>query len=446
MKRLAAAAAFLVAAEAAAWPLPFGQPTGNRAAHGTGSFPRWQALWLPTEAPLRWIVAAGPGRLAAVDKDGGFWLFHVARGGVSVTGRYGEAASPEAPPVAVRLDATQMGAALTGPDGRLLLWGDDALRGYDVGAPLSRLSFPVPVALGGKAAHDLLALTQDGAVVLIGGLAVGAPRIVARLDVHALPDSRITLGDLDGDGLPEAVVLSDPTDRYPHGALGDRVEAGAVSVIAVSEHGLALRARYAVQAPAVFEGLVPVLVPLGNGRGLDVLLARSAPRQGAAVVVLTWREGGLALAAEGPGFGQSSHWTHLVGAAALSGGGLPEIVAVATPHIGGVLTAYRRAGGYLVRVARTPGYSSHAFGSRNLEQALIADLDGNGAPEVVLPRRSRDALAGLELQGDRFVERWATDLKGVVHSNLLASDLDGDGLLDLAVADRRGLHVFLSVR
>jgi hypothetical protein len=33
-----------------------------------------------------------------------------------------------------------------------------------------------------------------------------------------------------------------------------------------------------------------------------------------------------------------------------------------------------------------------------------------------------------------------------VQSNLLVHDLDGDGLLDLAVADRRGLHVFLSVR
>jgi hypothetical protein len=33
-----------------------------------------------------------------------------------------------------------------------------------------------------------------------------------------------------------------------------------------------------------------------------------------------------------------------------------------------------------------------------------------------------------------------------VQSNLLVEDLDGDGLLDLVVADRRGLHVFLSVR
>jgi len=47
---------------------------------------------------------------------------------------------------------------------------------------------------------------------------------------------------------------------------------------------------------------------------------------------------------------------------------------------------------------------------------------------------------------DRWEERWALQLAGPVQSNLLVEDLDGDGLLDLVVADRRGLHVFLSVR
>ena len=55
-------------------------------------------------------------------------------------------------------------------------------------------------------------------------------------------------------------------------------------------------------------------------------------------------------------------------------------------------------------------------------------------------------LVGLELSNGRWVERWALQLAGPVQSNLLVDDLDGDGLLDLVVADRRGLHAFLSVR
>jgi hypothetical protein len=144
--------------------------------------------------------------------------------------------------------------------------------------------------------------------------------------------------------------------------------------------------------------------------------------------------------------GQSDRWIHLIGVADLSGDGVPELIAVATPHLDGVLTAYRRSGGALVPIARAPGYGSHAIRSRNLDQALIADLDGDGLPEVVVPRLSREVIAGLHLRGERFVERWAVDLKSPISSNLVAADLDGDGLLDLAVAVPRGLHVFLSVR
>jgi len=110
------------------------------------------------------------------------------------------------------------------------------------------------------------------------------------------------------------------------------------------------------------------------------------------------------------------------------------------------VSAYRRSGTTLIRVVSASGYSSHAAGSRNLDQAVIADLDGDGRPEVVLPRLSRDGLVGLQPDGARFLERWSLELRSPVQSNLVAADVDGDGFLDLAVADRRALHVYLSSR
>jgi hypothetical protein len=86
------------------------------------------------------------------------------------------------------------------------------------------------------------------------------------------------------------------------------------------------------------------------------------------------------------------------------------------------------------------------MGSRNLDQALLADMDGNGRPEVVLPRQTRDVLAALEIERARLVERWSIVFRSAIESNLVAADLDGDGLLDLAVADRGGLYVFRSQR
>ena len=431
---------------ASAWSLSFGMPTGNRVSRGAGTFPRWQSLLIATDAPVRWLVAFPPRRLVAVDQDGTLAIFEIAPAGLRVVARYGEAASPDGPPAVVKLDQEQTGVVLVAPDGRLLVWSDGVLRAYDVGSPLSRLTFPTPIAFEGRDSHDLLAVTQDGAVVLIGGLAAGGPRVVARLDVRALPDARITLADFDPDGVPEAVVLTGPTRRFPHTILGDQQEAGSLTVIRLRAYGLEVRARFGLPVSAAFEDLVPILAPLSGSPRPAVLLARSIQGQGAAPVALGVREGSLVLLAEGARLGESNGWVHLIGVADLSGDGTPELIAVAAPHAEGTLTAYRKRGGFLVPYARASGYASHTIGSRNQDQALIADLDGDGVLEVVVPRLSRETLVGVGLRGDRFVERWAVDLKSRIASNLVAADLDGDGLLDLAVAARRALHVFLSLR
>ena len=123
MSRPAVTAALLLAlcrgqgGDGAAWPLSEGDVSGNRVAAGKGSFPRWQALSLATEVPLRWLVALPPHRLAAVDREGTLWIFEVGRAGLSVAARYGESASPDGPPAVVRLDGEKRGLALVARDG-----------------------------------------------------------------------------------------------------------------------------------------------------------------------------------------------------------------------------------------------------------------------------------------------------------------------------------------
>ncbi|MBF8288732.1 MAG: hypothetical protein HW381_1840 [Candidatus Rokubacteria bacterium] len=411
-----------LAASAHAWPLSYGGPSANRVAAGKGTFPRLLVISAAGEAPFRWIVSLPPKRLACIDANGTLWIFELGRTELRVLGRYGEVASPDGPPVVVALGEGRSAVVAVSPEGRLLVWSEGVLRTFDVGGALSRLTSPVPVTLEGKGWDDLLAVAADGALVLIGSLPSG-PRVVSRVDAQTLPDSRITLGSLDGSSGLQAVVLSDPTERYPHGVLGDKLEASAVTVIAVAPNALTIRFRYVVRAPAVLEDLIAIMAPIGEGRRPAVVVVKSAPA-----------------------FGQSDRWVHVIGAADVSGDGIPEIIAVNTPHLAGVLVAYERRAAFLVPSAKALGYSSHAAGSRNQDQAVIADMSGNGRLEVILPRQGRDVLAALELTGGRWEERWALQLTGPVQSNLLVEDLDGDGLLDLVVADRRGLHVFLSVR
>jgi hypothetical protein len=441
-------AALLVLAQwapALAWPLSYGATTGNRVAAGKGTFPRLLVISAAAEAPIRWIVAVPPRRICAVDANGTLWIFEVGQTELQVVGRYGEVASPDGPPVTVAIGGGRNAVVAVAPDGRLLVWSEGVLRTFDVGAALSRLTFPVPVNLESKAWDDLLAVAADGAVVMIGGLP-SVPRVVARVDVQAMPDARITLGSLDGTAGLQALVLSDPTDRYPHSALGDKLVASAVTVMTVAPNSLVFRNRYVARPPAVIEDLIPMVTPIGEGRRPAAVVVKSAPRLGSAIMALGWRDAGLERLAEGPAFGQSNRWVHVIGAADVSGDSIPELIAVNTPDFAGVLVAYERHGTVLVPMAKALGYSSHAPGSRNQDQAVIADMTGNGRLEVILPRQGRDVLAALEISNGRWEERWALQLSGPVQSNLLVHDLDGDGLLDLVVADRRGIHVFLSVR
>jgi len=420
-----------------------GATAGNRVVPGRGTFPRWATLSTPTPVPVRWLTALPSRQIAALDREGTLWVHEVRRGGLVSVARFGEVASPEAPPVTATLDAERAGLALVTRDGRLALRVDGSLRSHDVGTPLSLLAALRPVWLPGTIGQILLAVAADGAVVLVGGLDSG-PKVLARAEVRALPDARISVADLDGEGGVDAVVLSDPSDRRPHGALGDRLEAASVTVLQVRAGSLAVRGKYAAPAPAVVEDVGVLTAPILPRTRPVVLLARSTPEHGTALLGLALREGRLLPVAESPPAGEGNRWIHAVAVADLYRADGAEVVAVRAPHSGGMLTAYRLRGTSLVPIAEATGYGSHALGSRNLEQASVADLDGNGRPEVVLPRQSRETVAGLELQGERFVERWSLGLRSQLHSNLLVADLDGDGLLDLALADRARLHVFLS--
>ncbi|MEM9488375.1 MAG: hypothetical protein AAGC55_04480, partial [Myxococcota bacterium] len=76
-------------------------------------------------------------------------------------------------------------------------------------------------------------------------------------------------------------------------------------------------------------------------------------------------------------------------------GGEVEIIDVRTPHIGGTVQFFRIEGDELVRVASNSGYTSHRFGSRNLDLGVVADADGDGNLEVVVPTDRRDAIGVL---------------------------------------------------
>lgn len=117
--------------------------------------------------------------------------------------------------------------------------------------------------------------------------------------------------------------------------------------------------------------------------------------------------------------------------------GVPELAVVRTPHIGGRLEFYRWTDGGLSIAATLDGYASHSIGSRNLDTAVAGDLDGDGLPEIVLPRNDMATLAGVRRTGDGAAEAWTLSVDAPVATNLAAVGR-GDGSVVLGVGRSDG--------
>jgi hypothetical protein len=208
----------------------------------------------------------------------------------------------------------------------------------------------------------IVGIAADGRVVRLEPGATGAWAPVATSTVLALPDARPIQADVDGAGDGgHVVVLAGPdSERYPHGVLGDRVEATRLCVL--ERHSLRTERELVVSAPYVLEDIAPRKVALGSRDGL--LTVRSGS-QGAQLVLVDAdpaAAGALRMAASGPPLGTANRWL-----SPTTNG--QHWLAVHTPHLGGVLHDYVRDGMRLVPRRVLDGISNHRIGTRLLDMA-----------------------------------------------------------------------------
>ena len=221
----------------------------------------------------------------------------------------------------------------------------------------------------------------------------GAWRETARSADHVLPDARPLQVDLDGplsaasDG--HLLVLGGPdAQRYRHAVLGDDIE--ATRVLYLERHGLEPLRTLTLPAPHVLEDIAPRPIEWGGATGL--LTVRSGPSgaQPAVVAADRAKRDALTLAALGEPIGAPNRWM------AVTTDGR-RLLAVHTPHIGGVLYEYVRDGNALRARRIADGYSTHALGSRELDLAAWA------GGVLVLP--GQDRLTLHVLAGDPWSQR-----------------------------------------
>ena len=370
----------------------FLRASGNRYVEGSGRAPTVDPVDVSLPAETTWVVAA-PDRASGTT----VWATVLADGRVRAHRLDGCSAEPIEP----------FPSYGKGPP--LLTVSDGHARLVRSG---SVFSHPTPIP-GGSAV-----VNADGNLTLPGG----------RLNVSVQGDARVVT---DGQF---AYLLGGPTS-YDHGALGNDVEAGNVTIIDPET-----RAVRTVDPPyGVIEGLSPILVEFGGDPG--ILVTATDGDRGASLALLRddGAEGGSVVATSDP-VGTGFNWRHQIAVAPFGPDGGTEIASVRTPHLSAEAEFHRLDGDRLVKTAGGGSYPSHEFGSRNLDRAAAADLDGDGRPELVVPTREAGVLAGVRRTASGVEEAYRLDAGAPLTSNLaIAAGPDG---LELAVGTSEGLRIW----
>ncbi len=192
-----------------------------------------------------------------------------------------------------------------------------------------------------------------------------------------------------------------PTNRYPHGVLGDAVEHDTLTVTLSDGRRLAVRRP----DPLVFEDTAPRLADLDGDGAPEVVVVESHKDRGARLAVYGLDGGTLALRTATPFIGTRFRWLAPAAIADLDGDGRIEIAYVDRPHLARILRVvrYDPAGPDLTEVASAEGHTNHRIGDREILGGLRACP--GAPPEVVTASPDWSRLQATRLEGGRLVSR-----------------------------------------
>ena len=242
-----------------------------------------------------------------------------------------------------------------------------------------------------------------------------------RLDVNALPDARLIKDEND-----QLLIFSGPSDHYMHAVLGDALEATNITLVKTIPN-LRLLKTITFPGDAVAEGLAPIWTDINGDNNKEILLTLSNNPDGSGARLVLYNEQGDLLA-RGPL--SPGGWRHQLAVVEISG--KSYILDVQKPHVDRKVNLYEWVGDSLIIRASLSGFSTHQIGSRNLDMTLVADMDGNGMQELIVPNTSYDQIHGLEINGDRLSDVWDQELNARLLTNIATVSFS-DGSLALGV-------------
>ncbi|MEZ4885084.1 MAG: VCBS repeat-containing protein [Chitinophagales bacterium] len=219
------------------------------------------------------------------------------------------------------------------------------------------------------------------------------PNILLQLaaNYEQLPEQEIAISS---DGRVYAQYAM-PTERYQHGIMGDKIEAGQLVVVVEGVfYELTLSGDF------VFEDIRPRLYDVDGDGALEIITIRTHVSKGAGIAIYKIVNEQLIEYAHVEEIGTPNRWLNIVAINDLDNDENVELVWIQTPHIGGILKVAKIEQGVLQVLDETSLYSNHEIGQRNLCLSVLTEQLGKKV--FYVPNQNRNKIVGFTFENDRL--------------------------------------------
>ena len=216
-------------------------------------------------------------------------------------------------------------------------------------------------------------------------------------------------------------LYTNPTERYPHGIMGDKIEGGQLIV----QHNDTIYSHLLPET-YVFEDIRPRIADLDQDGEYEFVTIRSHKSKGGGIAIYKIIEDSLQIYSWVEEIGTANRWLNIAAIDDLDNDGDVEIAWVQTPHIGGILKAATFKKGKISPLSDTSQLSNHAIGERNLCLSVLTRSDTSKI--LSIPNQSRDKIVRLTWEKDKWVTKTIIEKK-LDFSQTLLSQFDFKGIV-----------------
>jgi hypothetical protein len=425
------------------WTLVRGPLDGNPLVKSRSGFKTSETVLTRLATKPKWLVSGdlngdGIDEVVVLTNEGALRVLTLDRGNIRKVSLVVNL-SPDSPPVIMKRPASgfPVGIVSVDDEGNLIWIHPWTGKTTQLSRGFSQVTYPVSTDMDGDGYDEILGVNKEGQFTVV----LGTNFIKTSNRTVLLPDTRITVGDLDGDGSQEAVALSLPTDEFSMERLGDGTEAQGLAVFTWDGKLIKLVTEFKIRPPQVFEILTPVLADVREDGKKEVVVTTTEEGVGSRLRILRYTNRRFVIERTGP-ITNGNVWIQPIAVSDLGDSDQKLILAVSDPSGKGTLEAYDP----LLPETRwtLEGRISTLFDDRIMETAVVGDFNDDDELELVAPDVTRKNLSLFYLKRNKLTSIDAFYVGNrLLVTNLCPGDFNGDDRTDIAVGFDDGTVVFM---